>query len=343
MLTIADKVPYSELFASYLPRGAFYVVKNFQDFQFAGVLEDHLPLGKEDLDGIRERNEAGYDVFWTANAVKEEHGSSTHKEDNLAWINAVYTDLDIPFESDREEEKARLAGEIMFMECPPSFVVETRAGYHLYWFCNPLLEEFKKIQQGIYESLQHIYADPAAKNVLRLLRVPGFLQHKNGETFRAKIRMELCARNPDGTFIYYNATELQQAFPVKSAPTWGKKKVVKKVATVNSFFQNTYDVFTYVKSLPQEVVFERCNGGVLTGGEVFTLMPERGGKMQIRKDGKPTPSWIDCRVNAIFSNNVQGHYGIVEFAKWYGLELYEIADELKKLFPEYRNPSKMNK
>lgn len=334
MPTVSDTIRFDEIIDTYMPRGAFYVVKGWQDYQFAGIIEEN-GLDDDDIQGLQERNEHGYDVFWTANAIKEELGSSSHKEENLNWINACYTDLDIPPEQDREEAKAKLAGHILFSNPQPSLVVETRAGYHLYWFTDVDGEEFKKIQQGVYEAWKPMMADPAAKNFLRLLRVPGFIVHKQGEQFKACVRMELCRRNDDGSFVFYPKEELLNLFPVKEAPNWVKKKKVK-LRQKNRIFTNTYDIFDYVKSLSQDEVFQRCNGSALTGGEVFTMTQPRGGKIQIRKDGKPTPCWIDIKENAIFSNNSPGHYGIVEFAQWYGLDMHEIAKELKTIFPEYK-------
>jgi len=338
MPTISDRISYHSLLTDYLPRGAFYVVRNFQDWAFAGILEDHLPLPKSELDEMRRHNDHGYDVFWTANAVKEERGNRTHDENNLYYINACYTELDIlstkvcAFDEDfkrREEYKAMLAGHIMFAECPPSMVIESRNGYHLYWFTNPDLSTFQKIQQGIYDRWKSHGADSAVKNPLRLLRVPGFYNHKNGEKFLCQIRMELCARNDDGSFMYYPSNDLLAAFPLA---TPCQPKTVTALPRRSSMFR---DIFRFVKSLPQNQVFERCNGSALTGGELFTLTPLKGDKQQIRSNGRPTPCWIDLKANAIFSNNVKGHYGIVEFALWYGLELPEIAKQLKLIFPEW--------
>jgi hypothetical protein len=338
MPTITDKISMTEVRRDYIPRGCFYVVKNFEDWAFTGILEDHAPVSTEDRDTMLKLNENGYDVFWTANAIKEDKGPSSHLGDNLAWVNACYTDLDIPETENRAESKEKLAGEILFSDPQPSFVVETRAGYHLYWFTNTTPEKFDLIQQGIYEKWKHLYSDSAAKNRLRLLRVPSFYAHKKNESFKCRLRIELCNRYEDGSFKYHNSEDLLKAFPVQEQPVWAApKQVIKRVPAPNSVvFKNTTDIFKYVKSLNQVEVFNRCNGTALTGGEIFTLSPERNGKIQIRSNGKQTPLWIDMNINALFSNNVKGTYSIIEFAQWYGLSIVTIAEELKQLYPNYK-------
>jgi len=344
MPTISDRISYHSLFTDYLPRGAFYVVKEWRDFQFAGILEEHLPLTRNDLKEIRERNNVGYDVFWTANAVKEERDSSTHDEDNLYWINSVYTELDIDstkecvFEEDfkrREAKKAELAGHILFADPQPSLVIESRNSFHLYWFTNCELDDFRKIQQGIYEKWKQHGADPAVKNSLRLLRVPGFYNHKNGEKFLCQIRMELCCRNDDGSFKYWSTQELLDAFPVQIiqniyVSTTEPKEINYKLPKL---FVNIKDIFRIVNELPIIESFERINGTRLTGGDKFTLLlPPRSGKVQIRKDGKPTPNWLNIEKNMIFSNNIKGFCVLSDFAEYYGLGAAEIAQEFKIIF-----------
>lgn len=342
MPTISDPINYHELLTSYLPHGVFYVVKDFKQWGFAGILEEHLPLKKKDLDEIRDWNNKGYDVFWTANAAKEEQGNRTHEDKNLAWVNACYTELDIEetkecvfiedFEK-REKKKAELAGHIFMREPAPSLVIESRNSFHLYWFTTCELPIFQKIQEGLYQAWKDLGADPAVKNPLRLLRVPGFYNHKNGEKFKCDIRLELCARYDDGSFKHYSPDELLEAFPVASTQIQVMSTTAFNSSQKPAMFRNNNDIFRKVVAMPILEVFRRINGTKLVGGEILEFTPEKNGKVQIKSNGKATPNFISIKDNLVFSNNIKGHASVFHYCMYYGFNKAELASEFKLLFP----------
>lgn len=334
--------PYSSFFNTYFPDSAFLVARfdGQADIQAETILSREKTT-KEDFLELKKRNEAGYGVYFTPNAVKEKRaGGKTHMLDNFWYVNACYIDIDIeetklayfPEEFDlRKKKKEAIAGELFFAPLQPSLVIETRNGFQAYWFTNTDLTRFKLIQRGIYEHFEKIGADQSTLKEVQLMRVPGFLHNK--EKIKCSIRQELSRTYEDGSYWFYQPGELQAAFPAKIKPKLIAQNYFKtQVYEQSSLFKNTQDIFQKVLKMPILSVIQKINGSRLTGGETLDFGQERNGKMNIIIKGKVTPNWVDLNHNMIFSNTENGFCNIVHFAKWYGLEKYEIAQELKKIF-----------
>ena len=68
----------------------------------------------------------------------------------------------------------------------PTIIVESKNGYHCYWEAeNATIEKYRDIECGIIKKLD---ADPACKDVCRLLRYPNYYHMKNPkEPFLVKV------------------------------------------------------------------------------------------------------------------------------------------------------------
>lgn len=127
---------------------------------FHGSVDEHS-------DALRKRQQEGAGVFVQVNEG-DGHG---RRSENVVRVRAVFVDLDgTPLDS--LLETARKAG------CPPSFVVESSPGkYHVYWrVCGCPLDQFSAIQEALAEKFN---ADPACKDLARVLRLPGFIHQKD--------------------------------------------------------------------------------------------------------------------------------------------------------------------
>lgn len=348
MLSNKLKLDFNTFFNMYFPHSALTIVK-FTDtgarYAYEGIPSEH-DVEEKDFEAMHKFNKEGYGVYFTPNNVLEERGNGpTHAEDNFESVNAIYCDIDIEETkkcstpecfAKRKDRKAEIAGHLLFLEVMASLVVETRNGFQCYWFTTCDREEFTELQEGLYQKFEGWGADPAARKVVQLMRMPGFLHNK--EAVKCDIRWELCAPTDSDELKFYSKDILQHEFPVtrQDVPLWIKPKKINKKYAGYKVFKKTKDIFQIVNDLPIVDVFNRCNGTRLTGGEIFELMPPRGGKIQIRMNRRMTPNWIDVDKNLIFSNNVKGFCNIIHFAEYYGLSKKEIAHELKQIFnPEY--------
>jgi hypothetical protein len=118
---------------------------------------------------------AGYGAFFTVNGFK-----GARKKENLTHISGVFADID------QKQGKASLQDiqQMVFMDLPPTFINETKNGWHLIWLLRePITEvtpELIKTVEAIHRRFVAQYgADNAAVDVGHLLRIPGTEHRKN--------------------------------------------------------------------------------------------------------------------------------------------------------------------
>ena len=110
-------------------------------------------------------NHEGYGIFFTPNSFYGER-----KACNLARINYWLADID---GGDKEEQMQRINNLVL----EPTTIIESKNGYHCYWKADEAtIENYRDIECGIIKKLG---ADPACKDVCRLLRFPNYYHMKN--------------------------------------------------------------------------------------------------------------------------------------------------------------------
>lgn len=110
-------------------------------------------------------NEEGWGIFWTPNVF-----NGARKANNLLKIRFWIADID---EGTKEEQLER----IKKLPILPNNIVETKKGYHCYWTAqDATIENYRDIECGL---IQRLKADPACKDVCRLLRYPNYYHCKD--------------------------------------------------------------------------------------------------------------------------------------------------------------------
>jgi putative DNA primase/helicase len=100
------------------------------------------------------------------------------KADSIRAINCLYADFDA-----KDKDKSELLTDIALLSAPPSILIDSGGGYHAYWLLEstyPLntsgqRERADKIQK---QWVSYVGADDGAKDLARVLRVPGTLNRK---------------------------------------------------------------------------------------------------------------------------------------------------------------------
>lgn len=295
----------------------------------------------------RKINDNGAGVFFTPNGVQNKAGK--HSLSNFQQINSWYIDLDIPESKGaktadelrvREERKADIRGRILFAPLPPTFTVESRNGFHLYWLSSSATtENFKPIELGIYDYFVKDGADLASTKIVTLLRVPGFYNWKNGEQFRVKIIPMLCAFYPDLSPRAYSEEDMLIAYPAKITTSTTEQPPTERIFRTARSYKSNFDldnVFARVHEMPIEQVVQRLSGTYMVGGEQFEL--KRGGgthrRLNLWINGHSTANFIDLEKNMIFGAKESGYNGptITQWLRYYGLTYKEIAEGYQKIF-----------
>lgn len=162
-------------------------------------------------------NVAGYEAYFTVNGFKS---APDAKKDRCTSLNAFFVDIDGRKDPEELEKiKERLE---------PTFILETKNGYHIYWLLDePIFKDeifgevtweqyvqrWEKIEQNIVTTLN---ADPVVKDLTRIMRIPDtYYWKKSGDAYKdgvknAPFRIKGRHKNIAAT---YSMDQMEEAFP----------------------------------------------------------------------------------------------------------------------------------
>lgn len=251
-----------------------------------------------DDDQAKSANAKNYGIFWCLN----EFSGSRRVSGELSRITQWSIDIDA---GDKEKQMERIKSAPL----TPTMVVETKRGYQVYWFAKDATKEsFKDILE--YRLIPYFNADIRAKDMCRILRVPG----------------------------YYHCKDPKNKFMVKEV--W-LKPLVYSEAEMLTFFKNMRPE-SKKQSSPQgglwdksgeidvEVALSKLSGTAFVNGEVFEIKENRNGTKQIWVNGKSTSSWID--VSGMIGSYDRGGPTIAQWLNWYCRDYKRVAEILKEVF-----------
>lgn len=130
---------------------------------------------------LQQQNESGADIFIGMNPVKE--GSRSRAKEQIREVRHAYLDLDE--EAGASLQAIRTSGDVP----PPNFVLDTSPGKHqVVW----RVEGLDTSQaEALLRALASQYGgDPAATDISRLLRLPGFTNRKYNDAFLVRVHHE---------------------------------------------------------------------------------------------------------------------------------------------------------
>lgn len=130
---------------------------------------------------LHEQNQSGADIFIGMNPVRE--GSRNRTKEQIREVRHAYLDLDE--EAGASLQAIRTSGDVP----PPNFVLDTSPGKHqVVW----RVEGFDTTQaESLLRALASQYGgDPAATDISRLFRFPGFANRKYNEAFVVRVHHE---------------------------------------------------------------------------------------------------------------------------------------------------------
>lgn len=181
---------------------------------------DQTGLGRPPVSSIEKRddlNQAGYEAYFTVNGFEN---APNAKLDNCSSLNAFFVDIDGRKDLKELEEIKR--------KLDPTFILETKNGYHIYWLLDePLYKadmsidewstmvmKWEQTEQAIVWDLK---ADPVVKDIPRILRIPDtYYWKKSGASYMDGTDDVLKIKG-----IYkqiantYSMDTVAEAFPVK--------------------------------------------------------------------------------------------------------------------------------
>lgn len=161
-------------------------------------------------------NQTGYDAYFTVNGFE---GAPNAQKENCSSINSFFIDID------GRKDPAEI--EAIKQRLLPSYIIETKNGYHFYWLLDePVyknecgegewdasVERWERIEQTIVTTLK---ADPVVKDLTRILRQPNsFYWKKSGDAWKQGVKHAPFIVK--GVFknggARYSFNEIEEAFP----------------------------------------------------------------------------------------------------------------------------------
>lgn len=164
-------------------------------------------------------NLKGYEAYFTVNGFK---GGIDAKKEQCTSINSFFIDIDGRKDlSELEEIKKRLM---------PTYILETKNGYHLYWLLDEAIEKeglsaeeweayvvrWERIEQSIVTTLK---ADPVVKDLTRIMRIPDtYYWKKSGDLWKTGDPKDVAPFKIKGIHkqeaANYTMDTVEEAFPV---------------------------------------------------------------------------------------------------------------------------------
>jgi RepB DNA-primase from phage plasmid len=130
---------------------------------------------------LQEQNSSGADIFIGMNPVKE--GSRNRTKEQIREIRHAYLDLDE--EAGASLQAIRTSGDVP----PPNFILDTSPGKHqVVWRVEGL--DTNQAETLLRALASQYGGDPAATDISRLLRLPGFTNRKYNEVFVVRVQQE---------------------------------------------------------------------------------------------------------------------------------------------------------
>lgn len=254
-------------------------------------------------------NSQNFGIFW---AVNEFVGS--RKKENLKKLRAWFVECDT---NNKQKTLRQMQNSLI-----PSLIVESKRGYHAYWFCDDSaqVEEYRDIIE--FRLIPHFEGDPNAKDVSRILRVPGYFHCKDPHN---PFLVKTIHHDP---LAYYSQDEMISFFKLtkdKEKQIVSRKELKEQLNLEGDLFQKIYD-------LNCKDALERLSGCEEVNYEKYTFKKTSSGNLNIMVDGSGSACWIDRSMR--IGSTDKGGPTIWQWIRWFGHSDKQVYQIIKKYFPE---------
>ncbi len=259
--------------------------------------------------------ELGYGIFATVNSF-----SGPRRKENLTRINAWAIDMD---EGTKQQQKAKIEGFI----ATPSFVVETKRGYQVYWCtrdANPAHWDYIVLERLV----PHFGSDANARDLCRILRVPGFLHLKNpADPFMVRKVWQHKVFYTEHQFVNL----LEKELPWKPSKARHQAHLAEARASSPTFTASD-SLWDAVWQLDCEEGLGRLSGHWAVNGEKYTFRNTSRGNRNLYVDGKSSSCFVDAskRIGSLDG----GGPTLVQWLRWFKHDWKVVIEVLKEIFPQ---------
>ena len=198
----------------------------------------------------------------------------------------------------------------------PSLIIETKNGYQVYWASkNATQANFDAIEKILVERYD---ADKNAKDICRLLRVPGFWHSKDPT---AKFLIKVIHKED----VSYSEQEMFLHFR-------SKVQVKKNIIAEKPREINEDNFWLAANKIPCDYALQLLSGTSHVNGDQIELRQNTDGTKQIWVNNKSTACWVDK--NNLIGSHAGGGPSIANWINWYYADWGRTAEILKEVFKD---------
>lgn len=266
--------------------------------------------------------EHGFGIFMTVNSFR-----GARRKENLERVNAWAVDMD-------EGSKADMHAKLQRSPLIPSLIIETKRGYQAYWLAKDGKPEHWNAV--VLERLVPFFgADKNARDLCRILRVPGFLHLKNpSDPFRVREVWRL--------HVAYTERQLGEAFEwvpdknaLKAFHEEQRRAAEAETRTSTPAASPGESLWDAVYALDCEDALGRLSGHWAVGGERYKFVRAGRGHLNIYVDDgegwKSSPCFID--ENKRIGSPSGGGPTVAQWLRWFKHDWKTVVAVIKEVFP----------
>lgn len=283
-----------------------------------------IPVSRDDASRWN-TPELGFGIFATVNSF-----DGPRRKEHLRKINAWAVDMD---DGTKDAMRAKLHRSPLI----PSMIVETKRGYQAYWrAADGKPEHWNAI---VLERLVPFFgADKNARDLCRILRVPGYLHLKDPSSpFRV--------RTVYRWDVSYTERELAEAFAwVPNRAEHDRQLTDAQRVAERAAHEAARQAAIAMGEIPTETLWEavwnldceeglrRLSGHWAVGGEQYKFIRTGRGNLNIYVNGKSSSCFIDGdkRIGSLSG----GGPTLAQWLRWFRHDWKAVVAILKEIFPQ---------
>jgi hypothetical protein len=267
----------------------------------------------------------GFGIFLTVNQF-----DGPRRKENLRRVIAWAVDMD---EGSKEEQQARLLRSPLV----PSMIVETKRGYQAWWIAkNGKPEHWNAI---VLERLVPFFgSDRNARDLCRILRVPGFLHLKDPadpflvkQVWRHDVGYTESQIGQAFAWVPNRAEHQRQLDDAKKSEERRAHELARQAAIAIGQVP-TETLWEAIWNLDCEEGLRRLSGHWAVSGEAYTFKGAPRGHLNIYVDGKSSSCFVDA--NKHIGSLDGGGPTLVQWLRWFKHDWKTTISVLKEIFPQ---------
>ncbi len=275
---------------------------------------------------LQRYNDDRYNVYFVTN------GGGNHDQD-INRITSLWIDMDAGRINgnylaidDVNKKKQSFMSLIAAFPATPSYIVETRNGYHAYWLVDDCqISDFTSYQKRL---IKHFNSDKAIHNLSRVMRVPGFMWTKTDEQFLCSV--------VGGNGLRYKVSEIACLLP-EIIVTNNKAKDAVPLTSVKAKPTVTVDNIELIKRLDVNGMINRLT---VRGGFAWSIvgntLPQQVNNLESRnsmdvvdlQENKWTDRLCDYDSSEPYTLNYRSHKASMNKIVNNRAEMYEFIDSI---------------